>query len=243
MFTSERSRPAVGAQSPFDTLTISSIAEAWSSVQTSIASNPQSYHSTIFRFMLQHIKFLPFLALCYVTAINSSVIINYSRFTAPSYFSWQLNTTVRRTNKSILYVHIIGSLFEIFRWHIRALGQELPQADVLDLALYFVQAFTNLALNKNMARGYPIMTSTYSSLPDVRNLLTYDPGPAYQAGAFLRPAETFFAWYTGTALWHMRSVKIINAFAYTRLLIWTVRPLIKSRHEDAASNQAKYKSV
>jgi len=193
--------------------------------------------------MLQHINFLPFLALCYVTAINSSVIINYSRFTAPSHFSWQLNTTVRRTNKSILYVHIVGSLLELFRWHIRALGQELPQADVLDLVLCLVQAFTNLALNKNKARGYPIMTSTYSSLSDVKNLLTFGQGPAYQAGAFLRPAETFFAWYTGAAVWHMRSVKIINAFADTRLLIWSVGPLIKTRHEDAASNQAKYKCV
>jgi len=130
------------AQGHLDTLTVSSIA-----VQTSIASNPQSYHSIIFRFLLQHVKFLPFLALCYVTAINSSVILNYSRFTAPSYFSWQLNTTVRRTNKSILYVHIVGSLLEIFRWHSRALGQELPQADVMDVVLCFVQAFTNLALN------------------------------------------------------------------------------------------------
>lgn len=74
-------------------------------------------------------------------------------------------------------------------------------------------------------------------------MLTSVLGAAYQAATVLRPVETLIAWHYGIPEWHRASVKIVNGFGWTRFLIWCIGPLIKTKHEDRASEQAKYNNA
>jgi len=107
--------------------------------------------------IFNNFKLIPFLELGYVFLINGSVGLAHSRAAAPKHFSWR-----RVKTRSILLIHICAGLSEVLRWHIRALYQDLPAADGLDVVLCLAQSFTNLALVKWMHRGYPIMTSKFS---------------------------------------------------------------------------------
>lgn len=133
--------------------------DLWPAVYHRIQTLSTPYSTPSLAFVSQHLSYISFAALLYAIAINASVIYGYSRFTAPNYFGWQMNFTRRRFNRTVLWIHIIGSLTEIIRWHVRALYQDLPQADVLDVVLCIIQIATNLALTKNTGRGYPTMTS------------------------------------------------------------------------------------
>jgi hypothetical protein len=102
--------------------------------------------------------------LIFVLLLNGSMVLGYSRHTAPRHFSWQKDQKKRRINATILVVHIFAGLAEILRWHIRALSTDLPAADLLDVVLCALQASTNLALVKYMTRGFPILTRKLDSL-------------------------------------------------------------------------------
>lgn len=66
--------------------------------------------------------------------------------------------------------------------------------------------------------------------------------PSYQSGSVARLVVAGFAWYTQSPDWHESATKSVNAFIYTRYLIRYIGPLMKTSHEDVASNQAMYKS-
>lgn len=51
------------------------------------------------------------------------------------------------------------------------------------------------------------------------------------------------ALWTGSADWEESSVKAVNAFIYTRLLIRYIGPLMKTSEDDVPSQQGVYKYV
>lgn len=134
-------------------LTYIMLQQAFASALSISSHHIRSSINTIF----SNFRLIAFLELGYVLLINGSVGLAHSRAAAPKHFSWR-----RTKTRSILLMHIGAGMSEVLRWHIRALYQDSPMADGLDVVLCLTQSFTNLALVKWMHRSYPIMTSKFS---------------------------------------------------------------------------------
>lgn len=67
--------------------------------------------------------------------------------------------------------------------------------------------------------------------------------PSYQAGSVSRMVLAGVALWNGSPDWQESSVKSVNAFIYTRLLIKYIGPLMKTTAEDVPSQQGVYKYV
>ncbi|KAJ2901987.1 hypothetical protein MKZ38_001128 [Zalerion maritima] len=120
---------------------------------------------------------------------SSKTTLRYSRnFHKPS--SWPLA------------VHVLAGLFEIVRYHTKAV-QGPVLADSLDILACLLQSGTNVYLAKFLLRGDKLLTR-----------------PAYQAGGLLRPFVSFLAYAYRSPSLHRSSVKIVDGFVYTRLVIW-----------------------
>ena len=108
----------------------------------------------------------------------------------------------RKSTPLPLAAHVLAGLFEVFRYYSLACrGPVLP--DALDLAASLVQAGTGLALNKTLLRGDRHVTRA-----------------SYQVVCLWRPVLSGLAFWLQAAALHRSSVKIINAFVYTRLIIF-----------------------
>lgn len=141
------------------------------------------------------------------------VLASHSRRTIPHY-----TATFRKPSPAPLAVHIIAGLFEIFRYHTRALnGPVIP--DRLDYLTCLLQSVTNLILAKTLLRG------------------DYTTRPTYQVAGIIRPILGAVALSTGSAELHRASVKLVNGFMYTRLVIFVEKALYIDR---LSSNSVLY---
>ncbi|CAG8951330.1 hypothetical protein HYFRA_00008080 [Hymenoscyphus fraxineus] len=124
----------------------------------------------------------------------------------------------------VLSIHIVAGILEISLWYFFTLvkGQR-PTAGTFEFMLCLTQSITSLILVKHLARGYPILTR-----------------PSYQSGSVCRLIAAGIALYSQSPDWHESATKSVNAFVYTRLLIFYVGPLMKTSHEDTASPQEMY---
>lgn len=145
------------------------------------------------RVTLAHVELL-FHILLYL-----SVFGYHSRTTIPAY-----NKKYRKSSNAPLFAHIAAGLFEVFRYDLRALHGPV-YADSLDLIACAVQSFTNLYLVRTLLRGDKYITR-----------------PAYQAPAFLRIIFTVAACLLGSPSLHRASVRVVNAFVYTRTIIFVL---------------------
>ncbi|KAF2723905.1 hypothetical protein K431DRAFT_282598 [Polychaeton citri CBS 116435] len=137
------------------------------------------------------------LELAWNIAAYSAIMWHHTRRTAPTY-----KKDFQQGSVWPLAIHITSGIFEVFRLHIRSLyGPVYP--DLLDLAAAFAQSITNLILVKPLRRGQPSLTR-----------------PSYQAGGILRPIVSSIAYATQNPALHRGSVKMVNAFVYTRMDIW-----------------------
>lgn len=115
-----------------------------------------------------------------------------------------------------LLLHVISGSCEVAFYHLRLLAGPVTPTR-LDVLLCLVQSLTNLILAKPLRRGRPRMTR-----------------PCYQAGAVIRPAITLAAYALGNPNLHRSSIKILNGFVYTRVLIWLVKRLdLVQAYQDA----------
>lgn len=134
--------------------------------------------------------------------LYSSILSVHTRFSAPQY-----SKVFKKASSMPLVLHIASGIWEVSSYHVRALaGPVLPTR--YDVFLCLLQSSTTLILAKPLRRGHTRMTR-----------------PCYQAGAILRPVITCIAYIEGSSDLHRSSVKILNGFVYTRILIWLLRRL------------------
>lgn len=128
----------------------------------------------------------------------TTILLYHTRRSAPVY----VKTFNKRTSLPLL-LHILAGLFEVLRYHLlAALHPSTPLTPTtLDLIACTLQSLTSLYLAKTLIRG------------------SISTRPAYQAGALMRVALGVAAWASGDADLHRASVKIVNGFAYTRVVI------------------------
>jgi len=124
------------------------------------------------------------------------ILSSHSRRTIPQY-----SKKFRKPSQFPLVFHVISGLFEIFRYHTQALnGPVIP--DRLDWFACLVQSITNLWLAKTLLRGDETTR------------------PTYQVAGYVRPVTSLVALITKNPHLHRASVKLVNGFAYTRLVIF-----------------------
>lgn len=128
----------------------------------------------------------------------------HTRFTAPVY--GQIFAKTKKHINIALTLHIIAGAAEVLLFHVLQyyMGTVIP--DTIALLLCLLQSVTNLILAKFLRRGIPAITR-----------------PSYQAGAILRPILSALAIILQDPDMHRSSVKIINAFIYTRAIIWLLQ--------------------
>lgn len=166
-----------------------------------------------------------------ITASAYTVILSqHTRYAAPIYNLHHRESSTKTFRNTVLGLHIISGLSEIIRWYFLTLfsptGDTRPSATPIDFLLCMAQSITSLILVKHLARGFPIMTR-----------------PSYQAGSVSRMLLAGVALWNGSPDWQESSVKSVNAFIYTRLLIKYIGPLMKTTAEDVPSQQGVYKYV
>ncbi|KAG8905201.1 hypothetical protein FRB99_000470 [Tulasnella sp. 403] len=105
-------------------------------------------------------------------------------------------------SRLILAAHVLAGVYEISHWYIGSLSAP-PKPTASDLFACLVHSATNLMLTKSLRRGQPKFTR-----------------PSYQAGAILRIAPALLAWKNQDPLLHETAVKLLHAFAFTRVLIY-----------------------
>lgn len=132
--------------------------------------------------------------------VYSSVLSVHTRLSAPQY-----NKFFKKTSSVPLVLHIASGLWEVSSYHLQALAEPVLPAR-RDVLLCLIQSSTTLILAKPLRRGHARMTR-----------------PCYQAGAVLRPVITCIAYIAGSSDLHRSSVKILNGFVYTRILIWLLK--------------------
>lgn len=129
------------------------------------------------------------------------IVSYHTRRTAPAY-----RAKFRKRTSLPLQIHIMAGSFEILRYHIlTTLGQATP--DVFDLVACLLQSYTNLVLAKTLIRGEKTTR------------------PSYQVAGFLRPIIGVVAFVSGSPDYHCASVKLVNAFIFTRMIIFVARAL------------------
>jgi hypothetical protein len=135
------------------------------------------------------------------------IFAHHSRWTVPMY----AKKFQRRTNFPLL-LHISTGVFELARLHYYRTRQGgiVRSPNTIDLAACFVQALTSLQLAKSSRRG------------DV-----YSTRPCYQAGSVLRVVLEVTAFIQGSAALHAASVKCLNSFIYTRLIIFVATRVLR----------------
>lgn len=124
------------------------------------------------------------------------IIIHHTSWSYPRYVS-----TFRKRSSFPLILHIAAGSFELVRFHVTA-AFHAPTPDAFDLVAALVQSATNLYLAKTLVRG---------------NETTR---PSYQAGGIMRPIVSTIAFFKGDAYLHRGSVKLVNSFIYTRMIIY-----------------------
>lgn len=77
------------------------------------------------------------------------------------------------------------------------------RCSLVAVAACFVHSWTGLMLVNHLKNGYPPLTR-----------------PTYQAGSIMRPFQILYAYYTQTPTAYHDAIMPINAFLYTRVLIF-----------------------
>ncbi|KAF9894906.1 hypothetical protein FE257_004528 [Aspergillus nanangensis] len=147
-----------------------------------------------------------------------------------------------RTNDSdtlIISLYIVFGIYHMmnkgdsYRQHHPALSWH-SMAGSIEIILYYlgfrcslvavaaclVHSWTGLMLVKHLKNGYPPLTR-----------------PTYQAGSIMRPVQILYAYYSQTPTAYHDAIMPINAFVYTRVLIFlmaTMGPTL-SFHKNANS--------
>jgi len=142
--------------------------------------------------------------LAYVLTIYFFAFNLHTRFTAPVYKKTFAASS--RAINEVLITHIIAGLSEVLLYHIMNCIDETVMPTKMALLLCYLQSATNMMLVKYLRRGVPAITR-----------------PSYQAGAILRPLLSTAAYLLQDAEMHRSSVKIINAFIYTRAIVWLLQ--------------------
>ncbi|UPK92548.1 hypothetical protein LCI18_003483 [Fusarium solani-melongenae] len=101
----------------------------------------------------------------------------------------------------MLTLHILSASFELVRYYAQAINEDvLP--DVLDTAACFVHSATTLGLANQLLRGDQTTRASY------------------QAPGLMRPFVAVVALLYQSVFVHRAAVKLLNAFLYTRLVIF-----------------------
>jgi len=146
----------------------------------------------------------PRVELLYTIIIYFVAFNLHTQHTAPMYAR-----TFAKEKKYIstaLILHIFAGVAEVAFFHREQWVMGIARPDIITFLLCIMQSITNLILAKFLRRGYPVITR-----------------PSYQAGAILRPILSGLALIRRDPDMHRSSVKIINAFIYTRLIIWLLQ--------------------
>ncbi|KAH6868986.1 hypothetical protein B0T10DRAFT_419069 [Thelonectria olida] len=129
-------------------------------------------------------------------SIYLGILVYHTRHTAPIYRS-----KFKRSSSLPLLLHASAGIFEVAKYHIAgAHGPIVP--DFFDLVACLIQSATNLILSKTLVRGDKTTR------------------PSYQAGGLVRPFLSAAAFLAHDPFLHQASVKLLNAFVYTRILIF-----------------------
>lgn len=133
--------------------------------------------------------------LALATLLYAIIMFFHTRKTAPKHAK-----TFHRPSSVPLTIHILVGLFEIFKYHILACRRTVVP-DLIDVSACILQVSTNLYLTKSLVRGDLVTRPAYQSVGAIR--------------LFVGPT----AWLLSDAHLHRASVKLVNGFAYTRVVI------------------------
>ncbi|CAG9984402.1 unnamed protein product [Clonostachys byssicola] len=126
-----------------------------------------------------------------------AIFFYHTRKSIPSY-----QITFRKRSNVPLFVHIVVGLYEILHFHSQAIYGRKPVPDATDTALCVLHTLTTLHLSKTLLRG------------DITTR------PSYQAGGILRLSTGLAAYITRSDALHRGTIRMLNAFLYTRMLIF-----------------------
>jgi hypothetical protein len=133
---------------------------------------------------------------CISTAVLLSfcvILIYHTRWSAPKY-----QRIFHKQSSLPLVIHMAAGTFELLRYN-----YFLTQtSDAFDLVACLLQASTNPILVKTLVRG---------------NATTR---PTYQVAGLMRPLLGLYAFFSASPTMHRASVKLVNSFVYTRLIIY-----------------------
>ena len=124
------------------------------------------------------------------------ILLHHTRRSAPKYPS-----NFGKIKSSPLLFHVLASSFELLTYHCSS-STASRSSDLLDLFACLLQSATNLILAKMFIRGEE------------------STGPSYQAAGLIRPIVGLVAFVSGSDEMHRASVKLLNAFIYTRIMIF-----------------------
>jgi hypothetical protein len=119
----------------------------------------------------------------------------------------KMRKIVKYPGHRCLIVHIILPIIEAFRYHIRSIwGPVVP--DVFDLCLSLSHSYTSIIAARDRKIGDKTLTR-----------------PCHQTIAFTRITCSIMAYTLQNAFFNQASIRILNAFFYPRLLIYTIGKL------------------
>ncbi|VUC31370.1 unnamed protein product [Clonostachys rosea] len=142
----------------------------------------------------------PFTRGIWALIMGSAYLTIFFYHTKKSIPTYQI--TFRKRSIIPLFVHILAGLCEILHFHSQAIYGRKPAPHAIDTALCVLHTVTTLHLSKTLVRG------------DITTR------PSYQAGGILRLSTGLAAYIMKSSALHYGAVRMLNAFLYTRLLIY-----------------------
>lgn len=128
-----------------------------------------------------------------------SVILYHTRHQVPIYH--------RKFHKKkiYLYIHIITSLSEAFKYRVKGVrqGHSNTLPDIYDVLSCLIWSWTSFELVKTLRRGDPRTTR-----------------PPYQVAACLRPTIAVISYLWGISSLHKVSIRSLDSFLWARLIIY-----------------------
>lgn len=126
------------------------------------------------------------------------ILIYHTRSSAPKY-----QRIFHKHSSSPLLIHMAAGTFEIVRYNYF----HTETSDIFDLIACLLQSCTNLIMVKTLVRG---------------NTTTR---PTYQVAGLMRPPLGLCAFFSASPMMHRGSVKLVNSFVYTRIIIYVATKL------------------